>query len=110
MHPFGCPSRRWICETRVPGHVFTHRYQLPELEGSVISVLGRSASFVYSGCRDRYLLPPSIILEVICVCAAWTCVEMMEDGDELLLFHSVSSASSLVLVIKKTPELKSIDI
>ena len=34
-----CPSHEWI-----RGHVFTHRCRLPELEGSVIFVLGRIAS------------------------------------------------------------------
>lgn len=32
-----------LSQHRVPGHVFTHRYRLPELEGSVISFLGRIA-------------------------------------------------------------------
>src|SRR5208283_5713633 len=43
-----CPSHEWI-----RGHVFTHRCRLPELEGSVISVLGRIASLVCNCCRNR---------------------------------------------------------
>jgi hypothetical protein len=39
MHRLGCPSHEWV-----RGHIFTHRFRLPELEGSVIAVLGRIAS------------------------------------------------------------------
>src|SRR5208283_119229 len=41
MHRLGCPSQGWL-----PGDVSIHRFRLPELEGSVIAVLGKIAALV----------------------------------------------------------------